>query len=79
MNGMGRRLFPPATQKNDKKYGYRADQGEFYADGRFGVAIQKNGRPHGNCLASTIVDPKVDRGADVIGRLIIDAKRRGYW
>jgi hypothetical protein len=76
MNGMGGRLFPPATDKNDDKYGHRADQGAFFANGRFGVVVQKNGRPHGSRLASTIVDPKVDTGTDDIDHLITDAKRR---
>jgi hypothetical protein len=42
------------------------------------VNVQRNGRPHGDVLAATLVNPENDAGNDVVKRLIEDAKRRGY-
>jgi hypothetical protein len=74
---MGRRVFPPRTSKNDERFGFRIDQGRFNEDGTFGIVVQKNGKPHGEVLAATVVDPRVDVGEDVVERLRRDAEARG--
>jgi hypothetical protein len=75
---MGHRLFPPRFARNDEKHRYRIDQGEFFPDGRYRIVVQKNGKAHGDTLAATTVDTKVDVGMDVLDRLSSDAKARGY-
>jgi hypothetical protein len=75
---MGCRVFPPKVAKHDKRLGYRVEQGAYLKNGTFGVVVQKNGRPHGKVLAKAIVDPRVDKGEDVVDRLLKDAEKRGH-
>lgn len=75
---MGGRIFPPRLMKHDERLGYRIDQGAYFKNGTFGVVVQQNGRPHGKALAKTIVDPRVDKGEDVVDRLQQDAESRGF-
>jgi hypothetical protein len=74
---MGRRLFPPPIAKHDERLGFRIDQGWWFKDGRFVIEVQKNSRPHGDALAATVVNPKMDTGEDAVGRLRDDAKMKG--
>jgi hypothetical protein len=77
-NAMGRRIFPPQTAKNDQRLGHRVDQGHYFKNGTFNVNVQQNGKPHGNVLAATTVNPKVDSGGDVVNRLEEDARKKGH-
>jgi len=74
----GRRIFPPRLTKHDERLGYRIDQGAYIKDGTFGIVVQQNGRPHGKAVAKTIVDPRADKGEDVVDRLKKDAESRGF-
>jgi hypothetical protein len=76
-NAAGSRLFPPRYARTDQKFGYRIDQGAYNGDGTYRIVIQENGRPHGENLAATLVDPSVDSGEDVIMRLYENAKEKG--
>jgi hypothetical protein len=75
---MGSRLFPPRIAKHDQRLGHRVDQGHYFKNGTFNVNVQKNGVPHGNVLAATLVNPRVDSGEDVVNRLEEDARKKGY-
>jgi hypothetical protein len=77
-SSMGRRMFPPRLFKHDGRLGYRIDQGAYFKNGTFGVVVQQNGRPHGKALATAIVDPRVDKGEDVVERLQKDAENKGF-
>jgi hypothetical protein len=77
-NAAGRRLFPPQLAKHDIHLGHRVDQGEFLKNGTYMVVVQRNGKPHGDTLAATRVNPKKDSGKGVVKRLMADAKKRGY-
>lgn len=74
----GHRMWPPKFARHDERLAYRIDQGEWLKDGRYGVVMQMNGRPHGVALAKTIVDPSVDVGENVVDRLRRDAENKGY-
>jgi hypothetical protein len=76
-DAMGHRIFPPRLAKHDERLGYRVDQGVWKKDGTFAIVIQRNGQPHGDTIAATIVDPGVDKGDDVVDRLRKDAEDRG--
>jgi hypothetical protein len=77
-NKAGGRLFPSRLAKHDIRLGHRVDQGEFLKNGTYMVNVQRNGRPHGDVLAATLMNPKKDAGEEVVKRLIADAKLRGY-
>jgi hypothetical protein len=78
--GAGHRIFPPKFAKLDERFGYRIDQGVWLKGRRYGLVIQKNGKPHGAALAKTVVDLDKDSGEpeDIVSRLRRDAKERGY-
>jgi hypothetical protein len=78
-SSMGRQMFPPQIAKHDDRLGYRIDQGTYFKDGTFGIVVQKNGQPHSEALAKTIVDPRVDKGEDIMDRLQRDAESSRRW
>jgi hypothetical protein len=69
-------MFLPKVAKHDERLGYHVNQGAYFGNGRFGVVVQENGRPHGKAIAKTIVDPSVDKGEDVVDRLQRDVESR---
>lgn len=74
---MGRRLFPPPIAKHDECLGFQIDQGWWFKDGQFVIEVQKNGRPHGDVLVATVVNPKMDTGEEAMDSLRDDTKMRG--
>ena len=77
-NSQGHRLWPPRFARLDERLHYRIDQGEYLKDGTYSIVVQENGQPHGGVVAKTVVNPKLDRGPDIVNRLEKDAKERGH-
>lgn len=75
---MGHRLWLPCYAKYDERLGFCIDQGKYLKDGTYGIVVQENGQPHGGVLARTVVDPRVDKGPEIVERLINSVKERGY-
>lgn len=79
-DGVGHRIMPSRTPKNDEDWEYRLDQGRYDTETKtYDIVIQKNGVPHGKVLASTTVNPAVDTPEEVAERLEVDCKARGYF
>jgi hypothetical protein len=70
-------MFPPCTDKHDMRLGYQVDQGRFNGDETYSVVVQRNGQPHREVLAATVVDLCVDRGENIVERLEKDAEVKG--
>ena len=73
----GHRVFPSRTPRNDKKLGYRIDQGAVTEDGKYNLVIQENGAAHGETLALVTVSPE-DSTEDVGMRLAELVKANGH-